>query len=183
MNKNSTLELRLKILGITREEIERCKNRNQQKGLIRKATRRVLTKKHLHPDDPQRLVSEKEATRTTQEIYNARDGIIQEIDAGRFLIAENKAKSIDSPFIEVVNKNHHNKIMEDLIKNFDKTPRTKEPKRKGNISNMANKFNNGLDSVKDAIYDLKRKLRDRVTEKREERWSNSSKIPLKNIYI
>lgn len=159
--KEEEILVRLQLLEIKKEELNNCNTQKEQEELVKKRARKKA--KILHPDvlKQKNKESQNVAKKNTQLMLEARDSLLKVIRQRKITFDLNH----DDDIINLVNKKHNEKVMEDLINNFNKTPRTKEPKRKGKISNMVDKFNNGIDSVKDAITALKEKIKNNPKER------------------
>lgn len=160
------LKRKLHILGISPEELEKCKTKSEQMALVRKATRETIKNKKIHPDDPLTDLTDAEANATTRVTFEARDEILQAIKDGESFVDLENEDEMESPFIKMVN----NKNKEELFEKFSskrETPRKRE--EKGGLSKIIDKFNKRYFNVRDAINGLKEKLRGKVKNDNIER--------------
>lgn len=162
------IAFRLQIIGISIEELESCKNKIEQKALVRKATRKTIKNNKTHPDISKNLTNEV-ANTITANIFAARDDILNAIDNNEFRVnvqidetpRKDNSDEVDSPFTKMVNDAHREKVMDELLKKFEpnnaeikKDPRTP----KNGVSNAIATFNDKYFSVRDAIRRIKNKL-------------------------
>jgi len=161
------IAFRLQMLGISLEELEECKNKFEQKALVRKLTRIKIKENKTHPDISKNTSSEV-ANKVTASILSARDDIIEAIDKNRFKVNIKREKTQeynldeeDSPFTKMVNDAHREKVMDELLRKFE--PNDEEIKKgvrtqKNGVSNAITIFNDKYFSVRDAIKKIKSKL-------------------------
>lgn len=161
------IAFRLQIIGISIEELESCKNKIEQKALVRKATRKTIKNNKTHPDISKNLTNEV-ANTITANIFAARDDILDAIDNNEFRVnvqidetlQKDNSDEVDSPFTKMVNDAHKEKVMDELLKKFESdniTERKVGPHKKG-VSNAIATFNDKYFSVRDAIRRIKNKL-------------------------
>lgn len=161
------IALRLQIIGISIEELESCKNKTEQKALVRKATRKTIKNNETHPDISKDLTNEV-ANTITANIFVARDDILNAIDNNKFRVnmqidettIKDNWDEVDSPFTKMVNDAHKEKVMDELLKKFESNNETemKTENHKKGVSNAIVTFNDKYFTVRDAIRKIKDKI-------------------------
>lgn len=183
MKSEIDIDVRLQLIGISIEELESCKNKIEQKALVRKATRKKIKYNKTHPDIS-KDVSYEVANKITSEIFSARDDILKAIDNNKFRVNiqvhEDVKEAIDDDvFINMVNDNNHkhkeqtteewlDEFAEDEDRLKEKQKKQEENINKKGISNAIVLFNDKFFTIRDAIRKLKDKVKSVFKGKEDE---------------
>lgn len=157
-------QMKLHILGVDLKELEECKTRAEQRDLIRRAARKAIKNKKIHPDDPLTDLTEAEATTATRITYEARDEILLAIEYGKIPVDMANKEDIESPFTKMVNEKADKKRMNDFIDKFSNADRPQSVRtttKKRGLNKVIDNFNNKYFSARDAIDGLKRRVQNK----------------------
>lgn len=153
----------LKIIGLSEEELISCPNRKEQIKLVKRSSKRLLSK--VHPDVNKEMTP-KEASANTRLVIEARSKIIDAIKSERVPIGKNNDLDAEFMDIEAMFKGAE---LKDAVANFShEKPQKKEESGPEKFrKNMKKRWNNAVKKANNTYFASKEKLHEEDDDERE----------------
>ena len=153
----------LKIIGLSEEELISCPDRKEQIKLVKKYSKKLLSK--VHPDVNKEMTS-KEADANTRIVIEARSEIIDAINEKRIPIGIDK--DVNDGFSDIENIFKVSEL-KDAVANFsrEKSQKKEESGPEKFRKNIKKRWNSAVNKVNNAYFASKGNFHDEDDDERE----------------